>query len=89
MCFLLYHNVRPRNMPPGIQKKPAVAKTNKRKSHLAAERGHGKKRPPTSLAKKGGPRPSKTNGNQKSGSSQGKSKEAKTKSPKLLLSQNR
>lgn len=66
-----------------------AAKTNKKKSHLAAERGHGKKRPATSLAKKGGSRHGKTNGNQKSGSSPGKSKEAKTKSPKLLLSQNR
>ncbi len=69
--------------------KTAATKTNKRKTHLAAERGHGKKRPATSLAKKGGSRYSKTSGNKKSSSSPGNSKEAKTKPSKLLLSQNR
>jgi hypothetical protein len=67
----------------------AAAKSKKRKSHLAAKTGHGQKRTATRLAKKGGARDSKTHGHKKGRPSQKKSKLAKTKSKKLLLSQNR
>jgi hypothetical protein len=73
--------------------KAAAAKTHKRKSHLAAKTGHGKKRPATRLAKKDGTRYSKAKGHKKKNSNPGNSKEAKTKtkskSKKMLLSQNR
>jgi len=76
---------------PGKHKsvKPAAVKTQKRKPHLAAKTGKGKKRSAARPAKKDGATYSKAKGHKKKSSSHGKSKEAKTKSKKLVLSQAR
>ncbi|MEW6657568.1 MAG: transglycosylase SLT domain-containing protein [Thermodesulfobacteriota bacterium] len=69
--------------------KSAAAKTLKRKPHLAAKNGKGKKHSAARVAKKDGATYSKAKGHKKKTSSHGKSKEAKTKSKKLILSQAR
>jgi hypothetical protein len=66
-----------------------ASKSKKIKSHLAAKPGHHKKRQATRLVKKKGVRYSKTQGHHKKRSSHRKAKLAKTKSKRLLLSQNR